>query len=70
HATSETIRYSDRSAGIYRRLWLRNNRVQAAVMFGDTRNSAWYARLIEQQNDISDLRETLLLGEPSSEAVA
>src|SRR6185369_4044112 len=70
HSAAETIRYSDRSAGIYRRLWLKDNRVQAAVLFGDTRNSAWYAQLIEQQHDISAVRETLLLGEPSSGAVA
>ena len=62
HAAAETIRYSDRAAGIYRRLWLKDNRLQAAVLFGDTRNSGWYAELIEQQRDVSALRETLLLG--------
>jgi nitrite reductase (NADH) large subunit len=72
-AAAETIRYSDRAAGIYRRLWLRDNRLQAAVLFGDTRNSGWYAKLIEQQQDISALRETLLLGtppEPEADAAA
>jgi NAD(P)H-dependent nitrite reductase small subunit len=61
-ASAETIRYSDRGAGVYRRLWLKENRVQAAVLFGDTRNAVWYAELIEQQRDVSMLRETLLLG--------
>jgi NAD(P)H-dependent nitrite reductase small subunit len=64
HPTAETIRYSDRAAGVYRRLWLKDNRVQAAVLFGDTRNAGWYAELIEQQRDVSTLRETLLLGAP------
>jgi NAD(P)H-dependent nitrite reductase small subunit len=71
HAAAETIRYSDRAAGVYRRLWLKDNRLQAAVLFGDTRNSGWYAELIEQQRDVSVLRETLLLGaQPTAGSVA
>jgi nitrite reductase (NADH) large subunit len=71
HPAAETIRYSDRAGGIYRRLWLKDNRLQAAVLFGDTRNARWYAELIEQQRDVSVLRETLLLGaQPAAGAVA
>jgi NAD(P)H-dependent nitrite reductase small subunit len=71
HGTAETLRYSDRAAGVYRRLWLKDNRVQAAVLFGDTRNAGWYAELIEQQRDVSVLRETLLLGaQPVAGSVA
>jgi NAD(P)H-dependent nitrite reductase small subunit len=71
HSAAETIRYSDRAAGVYRRLWLKDNRVQAAVLFGDTRNAGWYAELIEQQRDVSMLRETLLLGtQPLAGSVA
>jgi nitrite reductase (NADH) large subunit len=70
HAAAETIRYSDRAAGVYRRLWLKDNRLKAAVLFGDTRNSGWYARLIEQQHDVSELRETLLLGEQPASGAA
>jgi nitrite reductase (NADH) large subunit len=59
----ESIRYADRAAGIYKRLWLKDNRLQAAVLFGDTRNSARYAELIAAQRDVSDMREALLLGD-------
>ena len=70
-AGAESIRYADRSAGVYKRLWLKDNRLQAAVLFGDTRNAAWYAELIEHQRDISALRDLLLLGEPpAAEAAA
>lgn len=61
---AETIRYADTTAGIYRRLWLKDGRLQAAVLFGDTRNSGWYADLIEKQQDVSPFRESLLLGSP------
>ena len=53
----------DRAAGIYKRLWLKDNRLQAAVLFGDTSHSARYAELIQAQCDVSALREMLLLGE-------
>ncbi|MEO6184837.1 MAG: FAD-dependent oxidoreductase, partial [Steroidobacteraceae bacterium] len=62
--SSDSIRYADRAAGIYKRLWVKDNRLQAAILFGDTRNSGWYAELIENQRDVSALREALLLGEP------
>jgi nitrite reductase (NADH) large subunit len=60
---TESMRFADRAAGIYKRLWLKDNRLQAAVLFGDTRNAGWYAELIEHQRDVSALRESLLLGE-------
>ena len=61
---AESIRYADRAAGIYKRLWVRENRLQAAVLCGDTRSAAWYAELIEHQRDISPWRDQLLWGEP------
>lgn len=61
--SAESIRYADHAAGIYKRLWLRDNRVLAAVLFGDTRAAGQLAELIETQRDVSALRETLLLGE-------
>lgn len=65
---TQTLRYADRAAGIYRRLWLRDNRVQAAVLFGDAREAARFAALIESQQDISALRDRLLLGEAADPA--
>jgi nitrite reductase (NADH) large subunit len=63
NAGADSIRYADRAAGVYKRLWLKDNRLQAAVLFGDTRNAGWYADLIENQRDVSALRDSLLLGE-------
>lgn len=61
--SADSIRFADPAAGIYKRLWLRDNRVLAAVLFGDTSAAAQLAELIETQRDVSSLRETLLLGE-------
>jgi NAD(P)H-dependent nitrite reductase small subunit len=60
---AESIRYADRAAGVYKRLWLKDNRLQAAVLFGDTRDAARYAGLIETQRDLSGQRDALLLGD-------
>jgi NAD(P)H-dependent nitrite reductase small subunit len=62
-AGTESLRYADRAAGVYKRLWLKDNRLQAAVLFGDTHNAARYAELIETQRDVTALRDALLLGE-------
>jgi nitrite reductase (NADH) large subunit len=67
---AESIRFADLAAGVYKRIWLRDNRLQAAVLFGDTRNAAWYAELIESQRDVTSQRENLLLGEPATDAAA
>jgi NAD(P)H-dependent nitrite reductase small subunit len=58
---AESVRYCDRGGGIYKRVWIRGNRMQAAILYGDTRSAAWYADLIESQRDVSDLRHSLLL---------
>ncbi len=60
---TESIRYADPAAGIYQRLWLRDNRIRAAVLVGDTRAAGQLAELIETQRDVSGRREMLLLGE-------
>ncbi len=59
---TESLRYVDRGGGVYKRLLLQGNRLQAAVLFGDTRDAAWYAQLIEKRSDVSALREQMLLG--------
>jgi nitrite reductase (NADH) large subunit len=67
---AESIRYADAAGGVYKRLWVRDNRLQAAVLYGDTRHANWYAELIEQQRDISACREQLLWGEEPAGSLA
>jgi nitrite reductase (NADH) large subunit len=69
-AGTESLRFADRGAGIYKRLWLKDNRLQAAVLFGDTREASRYAELIETQRDVSTQRDALLLGGLGAEGTA
>jgi NAD(P)H-dependent nitrite reductase small subunit len=60
-AGAETLHFLDRAAGIYKRVWLKGGRMQAAILYGDTRSAGWFAELIERQEDVSGLRGALLL---------
>ena len=67
---AESIRFADHAAGVYKRLWLKNNRVLAAVLFGYTRAAGQYAEMIETQCDVSARRDALLLGEATAGSAA
>jgi nitrite reductase (NADH) large subunit len=62
-ALGETLVLRDPRRGIYKRLVLVDNRVRGAVLYGDTRDGAWYFDLIKEGRDIGPLRDRLLLGE-------
>lgn len=59
---SESLVLRDHRRGIYKRLVLRNNRLQGAVLYGDARLGPWYFELMASGTDISGLREQLLFG--------
>ncbi|MCA1952832.1 MAG: nitrite reductase large subunit NirB [Hyphomicrobiales bacterium] len=59
----EEIVLRDPTAGLYRRLVLRDNRVIGAVMYGDTSDGAWFFDLIRRGTDISGMRQTLIFGQ-------
>jgi len=61
--TTEDIVMMDRSAGIYKKIVLGNNRIQGAVMYGDTVDGAWYFQLMRERTDVSDIRPHLMFGE-------
>jgi len=58
----EEIIYEDPSAGIYRKLVVRDGRLAGAVLLGDARDGAWYGELMRQQADISRMRADLVFG--------
>lgn len=58
----EDLVIRDTKRGIYKRLILKNNQVQGAVLYGDVRDGSWYAELISEQTDISAIRNRLLFG--------
>jgi nitrite reductase (NADH) large subunit len=70
---AESLVYQDLSQNIYRKIVLKNNKIQGAVMFGDVTGSNWIFDNLVTQNDMSAYRDTLVFGEgfqPSSDKKA
>ena len=61
-ATEEMI-MQDATSGLYKKLVLKDNKLVGAVLYGDTKEGAWYFQLMRSGQDISDLRDKLLFGE-------
>ena len=61
--TTEDIVMQDAARGIYKKVVLKDNKIQGAVMYGDTVDGAWYFQLMRDGTDTSDFRTTLMLGQ-------
>ncbi|CAG1005489.1 MAG: NAD(P)/FAD-dependent oxidoreductase [Rhizobiaceae bacterium] len=59
----EEIVLRDASAGVYKRVILRDNRIIGTVLFGETADGSWFADLQKKQADISEMRDTLIFGQ-------
>ncbi|QLF71902.1 NAD(P)/FAD-dependent oxidoreductase (plasmid) [Peteryoungia desertarenae] len=59
----EEIVLRDASAGIYKRLVLKDNRIIGAVLYGETADGSWFFDLLKKQTDISAMRDTLIFGQ-------
>jgi nitrite reductase (NADH) large subunit len=53
----------DASAGVYKRLVLRENRIIGTVLYGETGDGAWFNDLKKKATDISEMRDTLIFGQ-------
>ncbi len=60
---SDEIVFRDPGAGVYKKLVIKNDRIDGAVLYGDTIDGAWYFQLMREGTDISNLRENLLFGQ-------
>ncbi|MCA1773424.1 MAG: FAD-dependent oxidoreductase [Halomonas sp.] len=54
--------YHDLERGDYRRLLLRNGRIEGAVLYGDTQHGPWYFEQALAGTDLSACRQALLFG--------
>lgn len=59
---TESIVLKDASQGVYKKLVIRNNQIEGAVLYGDTVDGTWYYELMREQADISSQREQLMFG--------
>lgn len=58
----DILTYHDPLHGDYRRLLLRNNRLEGAVLYGDTTMGPWYFEQFLAERDLEYCRQALLLG--------
>tara|TARA_R110002110_G_scaffold70800_1_gene189475 strand:- start:4318 stop:6765 length:2448 start_codon:yes stop_codon:yes gene_type:complete len=59
----EEIVLRDATAGIYKRLILKDDRVVGAVMYGEAGDGPWFFDLMKSATDISEMRDTLIFGQ-------
>jgi nitrite reductase (NADH) large subunit len=53
----------DASAGIYKRVVLKDNKIIGTVLYGETADGAWFNDLKKKQTDITEMRDTLIFGQ-------
>lgn len=63
---SEALVMRDAKRGIYKRIVIENNKLRGAVLYGDTRDGAWYCALMNEGRDVGALRDKLIFGEAAS----
>ena len=60
---SEELLFKDAAKGVYKKLIIKNNKIDGAVLFGDTIDGTWYFQLMCDGTDITDMRDNLLFGQ-------
>jgi len=53
----------DATQGVYKRLVLQDSKIIGVVLYGDTRDGAWFFQMMKDGTDIAELRETLIFGQ-------
>ncbi len=61
--STEEIVFKDEANGTYKKIVLADNRIQGAVLYGDTVDGSWYFQLMKDGTDVSAFRDTLLFGQ-------
>jgi len=59
----EEIVLSDPTAGVYKKLVVKDDRLVGACLYGDTVDAAWYFKLLREARTIADIRDKLMFGE-------
>ncbi|GMR20164.1 MAG: nitrite reductase large subunit NirB [Gammaproteobacteria bacterium] len=60
---TEEVVMQDAAAGVYKKVVLRDGKIEGAVLYGDTIDGTWYFQLMRDGTDISDMRSHLLYGQ-------
>jgi nitrite reductase (NADH) large subunit len=60
---SDELTFMDAARGVYKKVIVRNDRIQGAVLYGNTVDGPWYFQLLRDGTEISGFREDLLFGQ-------
>ena len=58
----EYLIYRDKQQGVYKKLILKNNILQGAVLYGETRDGAFYNELLDNKTPLNTIRPYLVFG--------
>ncbi len=61
--TTEEIVVRDASRGVYKKIIIKDEKIQGAVLYGDTIDGAWYFQLMREATNITDIRDALMFGQ-------
>jgi len=59
---SEDIVFQDPKRGVYKKIVVKENKIQGTVLYGDTADGPWYFDLMKNGDDISDMRDKIIFG--------
>ncbi|MBN9364595.1 MULTISPECIES: nitrite reductase large subunit NirB [unclassified Devosia] len=59
----EEIVLRDASAGVYKRLILKDDRIIGTVLYGDTGDGPWFYDMLKRSVDTREMRDTLIFGQ-------
>ncbi|MEK7820510.1 MAG: nitrite reductase large subunit NirB, partial [Pseudomonadota bacterium] len=59
---SEEITFRDAARGAYKKLVLRDDRLQGVVLYGDVADGSWYFQLLKEKADVGAFRDRLVFG--------
>src|SRR6266545_1266143 len=60
---TDAITLSDPTAGVYKRLVLKDDKLVGACLYGDTVDGSWYFKLVREGRSVGELRDALMFGE-------
>ena len=60
---TEEIVLSDPAGGVYKKLVLKDNKLEGAVLYGDTVDGAWYFQLLREGRSVAGIRDHLMFGQ-------
>ena len=60
---ADEIVLSDPAGGVYKKLVIRDNKLDGVVLYGDTADGAWYFQLLREGRCVGPIRDQLMFGQ-------